>query len=328
MRPLRAMRFGCSRDAGMNAFACRHFQHYRAMGVDRFYIVDNESTDGTTDYLTTQPDLHLFRTKDSYSGSGSGTAWMNTLLAEFGVGCWCVTVDIGFLIFPGSEQVSLRTLTAHLDERGHDAFARACCSICILRGRSSTAGSAAGDDLIAAAPYFDTGPYRPDAAECPGYLIMGGVRERIFTLNTEAAAFGRRRITPCSIACCSARHLSGTTHGCVGAACRARPPFRRCRWSGGMPRPDTSGACTPSLPRPSRPRPESSCTSSCCTTCMPRRATRPHAASIHEARWSTGDMREPWIGIRRRRSCTKIGALRGHESTRAAGPHAGQRGLD
>jgi len=157
------------------------FQHYRAMGVDRFYIVDNESTDGTTDYLTTQPDVHLFRTTDSYSGSGSGTAWMNTLLAEFGVGCWCVTVDIDeLLIFPGSEQVSLRRLTAHLDKRGHDAF------VCMLldlypAGPLVDSPYAAGDDLIAAAPYFDAGPYgRAPLTECPGFLIMGGVRERIF----------------------------------------------------------------------------------------------------------------------------------------------------
>ena len=99
------------------------FQHYRAMGVDRFYIVDNESSDGTTEYLASQPDVHLFRTTDRYGESGSGTAWMNALLAEFGVGCWCVTVDIDeLLIFPGSEQTPLRRLTAHLDGRGHDAF--------------------------------------------------------------------------------------------------------------------------------------------------------------------------------------------------------------
>jgi hypothetical protein len=101
----------------MNVFAFRRFfQHYRAMGVDRFYIVDNESSDGTTEYLASQPDVHLFRTTDRYGESGSGTAWMNALLAEFGVGCWCVTVDIDeLLIFPGSEQTPLRRLTAHLD---------------------------------------------------------------------------------------------------------------------------------------------------------------------------------------------------------------------
>jgi len=151
------------------------------MGVDRFYIVDNESSDGTTEYLASQPDVHLFRTTDRYGESGSGTAWMNALLAEFGVGCWCVTVDIDeLLIFPGSEQTPLRRLTAHLDGRGHDAF------VCLMldlypAGPIVDSPYTAGGDLLAAAPYFDAGPYgRAPLTECPGFLIMGGVRERVF----------------------------------------------------------------------------------------------------------------------------------------------------
>jgi hypothetical protein len=56
-----ASRRGASRDEIRLFARCRNerlrlpafFQHYRAMGVDCFCIVDNESTDGTTDYLTT-----------------------------------------------------------------------------------------------------------------------------------------------------------------------------------------------------------------------------------------------------------------------------------
>lgn len=32
-------------------------RHYRNLGVNRFFIVDNESTDGSTEYLVTQPDV-------------------------------------------------------------------------------------------------------------------------------------------------------------------------------------------------------------------------------------------------------------------------------
>jgi hypothetical protein len=38
-----------------------------------------------------------------------------------------------------------------------------------------------GDDLLAAAPYFDAGPYERIPIDlCPGFLIRGGMRERIF----------------------------------------------------------------------------------------------------------------------------------------------------
>jgi len=151
------------------------------MGVDRFYIVDNESSDGTIDFLAEQPDVRLFGTPNRFSEAGGGTSWLNALLMEFGTGCWCVTVDIDeLLIFPGSEQASLRSLTAHLDRRGHDAV------VCLMLdlypdGPLGEKPYVAGDDLIAAAPCFDRGPYeRTPLDECPGFLIMGGVRERLF----------------------------------------------------------------------------------------------------------------------------------------------------
>jgi Glycosyl transferase family 2 len=157
------------------------FRHYRTLGAGRFFVVDNGSSDGTTDYLAAQSDVRLFRTTNRYREARSGLAWLNALLAEFGVGFWCVTVDIDeLLVFPGSEQTSLRTLTAYLDQRGHDALT---CMLLDMYPGTPLDGSSytAGEDLIAAAPYFDLGPYdRTPFDECPGFLIMGGARERLF----------------------------------------------------------------------------------------------------------------------------------------------------
>jgi hypothetical protein len=156
-------------------------KHYRDLGVGRFFIVDNDSSDGTTDYLAEQPDVRLFRTANRYSEASSGTDWLNALLAEFGVGFWCLTVDIDeLLVYPGSEHASLHTLTAYLEQHGHEALA------CLLldlypRGPLRECSYESGGDLLAAAPYFDAGPYRRSPVDsCPGVLIRGGVRERIF----------------------------------------------------------------------------------------------------------------------------------------------------
>jgi Glycosyl transferase family 2 len=169
------------------------FQHYRSLGVGQFFIVDNDSSDGTIDYLAAQPDVRLFRTTNRYSEAGSGTTWLNALLSDFGAGSWCVTVDIDELLtFPGCEQASLRSLTAHLDRRGHDAF------VCLMLDMYSSGPLdekpyAAGEDLIAAAPYFDRGPYeRAPLDECPGFLIMGGVRQRLFHPKFRTRGFGAR----------------------------------------------------------------------------------------------------------------------------------------
>ncbi len=50
-----------------------HFlDHYRALGVGQFLIVDNASDDGTADYLAAQPDVSLWTAPDSYKLSRFG----------------------------------------------------------------------------------------------------------------------------------------------------------------------------------------------------------------------------------------------------------------
>jgi hypothetical protein len=93
-----------------------------------------------------------------------------------------VTADVDeLLVFPGSEETSLRALTAYLDEHGYDAFS------CLLldfypNGPLHESPYQPGDDFLEAAPYFDAGPYKrtPLRTLCPDVLIRGGMRERVF----------------------------------------------------------------------------------------------------------------------------------------------------
>jgi hypothetical protein len=158
-------------------------RHYRSLGVDRFFIVDNDSTDGSTEYLLAQPDVHLFRTSASFREARGGTDWLNALLREFGVGSWCVTVDVDELLsFPGSGQANLRQLTCYLDRQGYEALT------CLLLdlypgGPLSACRFSPEEDLLTAAPYFDIGPYlrtKPAQGRTPAYGTFGGVRGRVF----------------------------------------------------------------------------------------------------------------------------------------------------
>jgi glycosyltransferase involved in cell wall biosynthesis len=167
--------------------------HYRRLGVDRFIIIDNDSSDGTTEYLVGQPDVHLFRTANRFREARGGADWLNALLGEFGIGSWCVTVDIDeLLVYPGSEQASLRTLTEYLDHRGYEALA--CMLLDLYPAGPLTEGRyTAGDDLLAAAPYFDAGPYHQSPVDpCPGMLIRGGMRERVFYPELRTRGRGAR----------------------------------------------------------------------------------------------------------------------------------------
>jgi hypothetical protein len=167
--------------------------HYRGLGVNRFFIVDNDSSDGTTEYLTGQPDVHLFRTANRFSEARGGIDWLNALLREFGVGSWCVSADIDeLLVYPGSERTSLHTLTAYLDRHGYEALA------CLLldlypAGPLKECPYKAGDDLPAAAPYFDAGPYEKLPVDlCPEVLIRGGMRQRVFYPEFRTRGLGAK----------------------------------------------------------------------------------------------------------------------------------------
>jgi hypothetical protein len=156
-------------------------------------MIDNGSSDGTGEYLAGQPDVRVFRTHNRFRESRDGTDWLNALLAEFGVGFWCVTADVDELItYPGIQEVSLHALTAYLDQHGHDAFS------CVLLdlypgGPLKSSSYDPGDDVVAAAPYFDAGPYRrTPLALCPGVLIRGGMRERVFYPEYRARGLGAR----------------------------------------------------------------------------------------------------------------------------------------
>jgi hypothetical protein len=198
-------------------------RHYRALGVDRFFIVDNGSRDGTVDYLADQSDVQVFETTNSYGQAGSGIEWMNALLTRFGTGVWCVTVDIDeLLVYPGSEQVPLRTLTNYFDQRGIEALA--CMMLDMYPDRPLNATAyVAGDDPLAAAPYFDAGPYERRPVDlCPGILIRGVCGNESSILSSVRAVSPRSSSTRWCIASCFACRFSKTCDGHRPCADRRR----------------------------------------------------------------------------------------------------------
>lgn len=91
--------------------------YYRRLGVDHFFITDNGSTDGTFQHLARQDDVSLFQCLDSFAQAGCGVAWNNHNIRRFGVGHWCLHVDMDeALVFPGMDAGrDLRALTRYLD---------------------------------------------------------------------------------------------------------------------------------------------------------------------------------------------------------------------
>ena len=97
--------------------------YYRKLGVNRFLLIDNDSTDGIIEFARSQPDVSLWHTKASYKASKFGMEWCNYLLRQYCVGHLCVTVDPDeFLVYPCMEQRSLRDLGEFLKSEKRDAL--------------------------------------------------------------------------------------------------------------------------------------------------------------------------------------------------------------
>ncbi len=94
-----------------------HFlSHYRKLGVQGFFIVDNISDDGTREYLLQQPDVLVMSTDSEYRHSHYGVSWQQAILGNFCLGRWVIVADADeFLVFPGFENTEIASYISALE---------------------------------------------------------------------------------------------------------------------------------------------------------------------------------------------------------------------
>ena len=96
-------------------------EYHRLLGIDRFFIVDNGSDDGTREFLLEQPDCHVFHASGSFAEANYGMSWINALVALHGAGSWCLFVDADELFtYPHSEKVTLPAFCRFLDRQNSE----------------------------------------------------------------------------------------------------------------------------------------------------------------------------------------------------------------
>lgn len=156
-------------------------KHYRALGVDHFLIVDNDSDDGTAEFLAAQPDVSLWTTKHSYRLARFGMDWLGWLQAMYGHNRWCLTVDADeLLIYPEYKSRDLKALTRWLTEKNLQSFGAIMLDL-YPKGPLGDAKYLAGDDPTKTLCWYDADNYRHRYHPYYGNLwIQGGVRDRMF----------------------------------------------------------------------------------------------------------------------------------------------------
>ncbi len=156
-------------------------KYYREMGVNHFFIVDNDSTDGSLEYLMEQPDVSVWHTRRSYKRSRFGVDWLNWLQMKYAHGHWALVVDPDeFLVYPFCDTRPLRALTDWLDASSIKSFSAMLLDM-YPKGRIDAQPYQEGQDPLEITSWFDAGNYFMEKNHRFGNLwIQGGPRARVF----------------------------------------------------------------------------------------------------------------------------------------------------
>lgn len=128
-------------------------EHHRQLGVDRFFVCDNDSQDGSLQFLLAQDDCIVYQTLDSFGEAGCGMNWINAMIARHGEGNWCLFLDADELfIYPYCEQIGIKDFCRFLDQAGHDA-------VFAIMVDMYAAGPVAEAVNVKGKPFYETCPY-------------------------------------------------------------------------------------------------------------------------------------------------------------------------
>jgi glycosyl transferase family 2 len=178
--------FVCIRNERKRLF---HFlSHHRAIGAHRFFFISHESNDGSTEFLLSQSDCHVFVTRNRFDEANQGYDWRTVLLDSYGSGHWCLNLDADELfVFPGHESASLSDFAGYLDGINAPGVFAFMLDMYAKNSISETHWPSPESSPLNAAPFFDRAyewRLRPRSrireAPFPRYDVIGGPRLRCF----------------------------------------------------------------------------------------------------------------------------------------------------
>lgn len=151
-------------------------EHYRKLGVEVFVFLDNDSNDGTKEFLCQQKDAVVYYSNQQYS-SARRVAWLNRLLAIYGENKWCLIVDSDELItYMGAEEYQLTDIV----ERAIDKKCKRVEGFLLDMYSDNDIFQRKNDDsCLEKYKYFDINSYKLHTAE-NGLVVSRGPRKRIF----------------------------------------------------------------------------------------------------------------------------------------------------
>jgi hypothetical protein len=163
-------------------------RHYRSLGVTRFIVLDDRSSDGTRDILAGCDDVDLWSSDVRYATARHGLAWVERLVRTYGRRRWYVHVDSDeFLVYDGMNRHRLPALCGWLTLRGERRLLAPLVD-CYPAGPLSTAALAPDRWPWEVATHFDAAGYEI-ATHVRTTAFFGGPRARVFGVRPQLAKF-------------------------------------------------------------------------------------------------------------------------------------------
>lgn len=156
--------------------------HHRKLGIEHFAILDNNSDDGTYEWLMEQ-EIDVYRVKERYT-SIVRAAWIAKIAMCYGLDRWYVIVDSDeLLVYEDMENKSIQELIVDMEQ--HNLQRGLGFMIDMYAESSSLREKTDSVDIWSRYRFFDTSSYSKEKG-ITQINIFGGPRDRYFGKKEDA----------------------------------------------------------------------------------------------------------------------------------------------
>ena len=165
------------------------FSYHRRLGVNRFFYIDNGSTDESVEIALAEESVHVWTTNQLYQESCFGVDWQEALLYKYGTGYWCLLIDLDeFFYFPFCDQGrTFQDFITSLNRKGR-ILVKSMMLDMYSNKKIHETKLFPDVSIFNSCPYFDRPKYlwlffRADF-KLANFIYFQGVRQRVFSSSS------------------------------------------------------------------------------------------------------------------------------------------------